>query len=114
VLSRLHDLQTRGIHIRTLEGLIPTWSLGKMAPLVMGLLTGLAEVERELVRERMLDSIAHREAAGGGLRGRRRSYSPKTGRASAEAPRRRSIHLPQSQLELSRAWCVLGRSQLTA
>jgi len=76
VINRLHDLQTRGVQIRTLDGLVHTHALGKMAPLVAGLLTGLAEVERELTRERTLDSIAHRRATGGDLGGRRRSYSP--------------------------------------
>jgi len=42
VINRLHDLQTRGIHVRTLDGLVHTLALGKMAPLVVGLLTGLA------------------------------------------------------------------------
>ena len=76
VVQRLHDLQQQGVHVRTLDGLINTAALGKMAPLMIGLLTGLAEVERELVRERTLDSIAYRRATGGDLGGRRRSYSP--------------------------------------
>ena len=61
VINRLHALQESGIHVRTLDGLINTRALGKMAPLVVGLLTGLAEVERELIRERILESIAHRK-----------------------------------------------------
>ena len=44
VINRLHDLQVQGIHIRTLDGLISTKALGKMAPLVIGLLTVLAQV----------------------------------------------------------------------
>lgn len=76
VIVRLNDLQQQGIHVRTLDGLINTAALGKMAPLVIGLLTGLAEVERELIRERTLESIEHRRATGGDLGGRRRSYSP--------------------------------------
>jgi DNA invertase Pin-like site-specific DNA recombinase len=75
VINRLHDLQRRGIHVRTLDGLINTQALGKMAPLVIGLLTGLAEVERELIRERTQESIEHRRATGGDLGGRRRSYT---------------------------------------
>lgn len=55
--------------------LINTAALGKMAPLVVGLLTGLAEVERELIRERTLESIEHRRATGGDLGGHRKSYS---------------------------------------
>lgn len=76
VIVRLNDLQQNGIHIRTLDGLINTTALGKMAPLVVGLLTGLAEVERDLIKTRTLESIEHRRATGGDLGGRRRSYTP--------------------------------------
>lgn len=31
VIKRLHDLQVEGVHIRTLEGLISTKAVGKMA-----------------------------------------------------------------------------------
>ena len=70
MVNRLHDLQSRGIHVRTLDGLLNTKALGKMAPLVVGLLTGLAEVERELIRERTMESIEHRKRTGGDLGGR--------------------------------------------
>ena len=70
VVNRLHDLQSRGIHVRTLDGLINTEAMGKMAPLVIGLLTGLSEVERELIRERTLESVEHRRRTGGNLGGR--------------------------------------------
>lgn len=70
VVNRLHDLQSRGIHVRTLDGLLSTRGLGKMAPLVIGLLTGLSEVERELIRERTLESVEHRRRTGGNLGGR--------------------------------------------
>ncbi len=76
VINQLHDLQQQGVHVRTLDGLINTRGLGKMAPLVIGLLTGLAEVERELIRERTQESIEHRRATGGDLGGRRKSYRP--------------------------------------
>jgi DNA invertase Pin-like site-specific DNA recombinase len=76
VIVRLNDLQQNGIHIRTLDGLINTAALGKMAPLVVGLLTGLAEVERDLIKTRTLESIEHRRATGGDLGGRRKSYTP--------------------------------------
>ena len=70
VINRLHTLQTKGIHVRTLDGLINTKGLGKMAPLVVGLLTGLNEVERELTRERTRESIDYRKKIGGNLGGR--------------------------------------------
>lgn len=70
VVNRLHSLQGAGVHVKTLDGLIDTQALGLMAPLVIGLLTGLAEVERELIRERTLESVEHRRASGGNLGGR--------------------------------------------
>ena len=36
VIHRLSDLQTKGIYVRTLDGLINTRGLGKLAPLVIG------------------------------------------------------------------------------
>lgn len=92
VINRLNDLQQRGVHVRTLDGLINTQALGKMAPLVVGLLTGLAEVERSLIQERTRESIAYRRATGGDLGGRRRSYSEEQAalvRELAEAGRSR-------------------------
>ena len=70
VINRIHDLQQEGIHLRTLDGLLNTRSLGKMAPLVIGLLTGLAEVERELIRTRSQESVDYRRKTGGNLGGR--------------------------------------------
>jgi DNA invertase Pin-like site-specific DNA recombinase len=58
------------IHVKTLDGLLDTRALGKMAPLVIGLLTGLAEVEREMIRERTQESVEHRRRTGGDLGGR--------------------------------------------
>jgi DNA invertase Pin-like site-specific DNA recombinase len=70
VINRLDDLQNKGIYVRTLDGLLNTKALGKMAPLVVGLLTGLAEVERSLIVERSRESIEHRRKTGGNLGGR--------------------------------------------
>ncbi len=50
--------------------------LGKFAPVLIGLLSGLAEVERSLTRERTIESIQHRKETGGNLGG-----SPKTSNA---------------------------------
>ena len=76
VVSRLHTLQEQGIHVRTLDGMVSTKGLGKFAPVLIGLLSGLAEVERSLIQERTLESIQHRRATGGNLGGR-----PKTNQA---------------------------------
>ena len=76
VINRLHDLQEKRIHVRTLDGLVNTKAMGKMAPVLIGLLTGLNEVEREMTRDRVMESIEHRKAIGGSIGGR-----PKTNRA---------------------------------
>ena len=55
VINRLHLLQEQGVHIRTLDGLVNTRALGKFAPVLIGLLTGLNEVEREVTRDRVLN-----------------------------------------------------------
>ena len=70
VVARLATLQEQGVFVKTLDGLLDTAALGKMAPLVVGLLTGLAEVERNLVQERTRESVAHRRRTGGKLGGR--------------------------------------------
>jgi DNA invertase Pin-like site-specific DNA recombinase len=77
VINRLNDLQKEGIHLKTLDGLIDTEALGKMAPLVVGLLTGLSEVERSLIQERTRESVEHRRKVGGNLGGRPKTSNKK-------------------------------------
>jgi DNA invertase Pin-like site-specific DNA recombinase len=77
VINSLADLQTKGIYIRTLDGLINTRGLGRLAPLVIGLLTGLSEVERSLIQERTRESIEHRRKTGGNLGGRPKTSEKK-------------------------------------
>ena len=66
----LHSLQENGIFIKSLDGLLDTQTNSKLAPLMIGLLTGLNEIERDLIRERTQDSINHRRKTGGNLGGR--------------------------------------------
>lgn len=70
VVNRLATLSEEGIYVETLDGLLNTKALGRMAPLVIGLLTGLAEVERNLIQERTRESIEHRRRTGGNIGGR--------------------------------------------
>jgi DNA invertase Pin-like site-specific DNA recombinase len=77
VINRLADLQEKGIQIRTLDGLINTKGLGRLAPLVIGLLTGLSEVERSLIQERTRESVEHRRKTGGNLGGRPKTSEKK-------------------------------------
>ena len=76
VINRLHELQAQGVNVITLDGLINTEALGKFAPLLIGLLTGLNEVERELTQERTIASVEYRRRTGGNLGGRPKT-SPK-------------------------------------
>ena len=77
VIYRLHELQAEGIHVITLDGLINTEAMGKFAPLFIGLLTGLNEVERELIQERTQASVDYRRKTGGDLGGRPKTSSKK-------------------------------------
>ena len=65
VVNHIHDLPPQGIHVRTLDGLINTRALGKVAPVLLGLLSGLEKVERSLTRKRTLESIQHRKETDG-------------------------------------------------
>jgi len=77
VINRLNELQQLGIQVTTLDGLIDTSALGKLAPLVVGLLTGLSEVERSLIQERSRESVEFRRKNGGNLGGRPKTSSKK-------------------------------------
>ena len=79
VVSLLHKLQQEGKHARTLDGLINTRGLGSFAPVLIGLLTGLSEVERTLIQERTKESIAFRRETDGNLGGRPKTNEAKEG-----------------------------------
>ena len=70
VINCLHDLQKKNIFVKTLDGLIDTRALGKMAPLLIGLLTGLNDIERELIRDRVQESVNYRRQNNLSLGGR--------------------------------------------
>ncbi len=70
VVNRLHELQVQGINVRSLDGLVKTAALGQFAPILIGLLSGLAEVERSLIQERTRESVEYRRQTGGNLGGR--------------------------------------------
>ena len=77
VINRLNDLQAEGINLVTLVGLVNTEALGKFAPILIGLLTGLNEVERDLITERVNASVEHRRKTGGDLGGRPKTSDKK-------------------------------------
>ena len=77
VINRLHELQAQSINVITLDGLINLGAMGKFAPLLIGLLTGLNQVERELTQERTLASVEYRRRNGGDLGGRPKTSDKK-------------------------------------
>ena len=60
LIQRLNDLKAEGINVITLDGLINLEALGKFAPFLIGLLTGLNQVEREQISERVQMSVDYR------------------------------------------------------
>jgi len=78
-VSVLHDLQEQGKHVHTLDGLIDTRGLGKFAPILIGLLSGLGEVERSMIAERKKDSLDYRRSIGASLGGRPKTNKAKEG-----------------------------------
>ena len=77
VIQRLNDLQAEGINVITLDGLVNLEALGKFAPVLIGLLTGLNQVEREQIAERVQMSVDYRRRTGGNLGGRPKTSSKK-------------------------------------
>ena len=75
----LHDLQEQGKHVRTLDNLICTRGLGKFAPVLIGLLSGLGEVERSMIAERKQESLDYRRSIGASLGGRPKTNTAKAG-----------------------------------
>ena len=78
-INTLHELQEKGIHVKTTDGMIDTRALGKFARIVIGLLSGIGEVERQMVIERTQESINHRRETGGNLGGRPKTNDEKEG-----------------------------------
>ena len=76
-INTLNDLQEKGIHVRTTDGMINTRALGKFAPLLIRLLAGLGEVERQMIIEKSQQSINYRKETGGNLGGRPKTNSEK-------------------------------------
>ena len=70
-------MQAEGINVITLDGLVNLEALGKFAPVLIGLLTGLNQVEREQIAERVQMSVAYRRKTGGDLGGRPKTSNKK-------------------------------------
>ena len=77
VIQRLNDLQAEGINVITLDGLVNLEALGKFAPVLIGLLTGLNQVEREQISERVQMSVNYRRENNLSLGGRPKTSNKK-------------------------------------
>ena len=78
-VSVLHELQEQNKYVRTLDGLISTRDLGQFAPILIGLLSGLGEVERNMLDERRKESLAYRRSISAPLGGRPKTNKAKEG-----------------------------------
>ena len=78
-INVLHDLQEQNKHLRTLDSLIDTRGLGKFAPILLGLLSGLNQVERSMIAERKQESLDYRRSIGASLGGRPKTNKAKEG-----------------------------------
>ena len=78
-INVLSELQEQGKHVRTLDGLINTRGLGKFAPILIGLLSGLNMVERSMIAERKQESLEYRRSIGASLGGRPKTNKAKQG-----------------------------------
>jgi len=96
-VSQVAALLDRGVNVRTLDGRVDTAGLGKMAKLVVGILSAAAELERDLILSRTEEGRARAQAAGVKF-GRKRSYS-----ADQATLVRRLIGEGQSQRQVAKA-----------
>jgi len=78
-INVLSELQEQDKHVRTLDGLISTRGLGKFAPILIGLLSGLNQVERSMIAERAEESRNYRLSIGASLGGRPKTNKAKEG-----------------------------------
>jgi len=69
-IDTLHELQKKGIHIRTTDGIVDTRQLGNLGPIIVGLLSALGEVKRQIIIEKTQESVNNRKEKGKSLGGR--------------------------------------------
>ena len=78
-INVLSELQEQDKHVRTLDGFISTRGLGKFAPILIGLLSGLNQVERSMIAERKQESLDYRRSINASLGGRPKTNKAKEG-----------------------------------
>ncbi|WP_144999512.1 recombinase family protein [Kocuria marina] len=106
MLELAQDLRERGVGLRVLNlggGDVDTST--PMGSMVFTVMAALAEMELEIKRERVTDSIAKRRAAGGDLGGRRQQFTDSQIRSA-----RRLIEAGQPAAQVARD---LGMSRAT-
>ncbi len=79
VVTLVHTLQQRGVHIRTLDGFIDTRSLGDFARPIIGLFSAFIELERSFTCEKTNQVNYYRRGTGKNLGGRPKTNPAKEG-----------------------------------
>ncbi len=70
VLTFIHQSQLKGISIRTLDGLFDTDNFDGQFGMVVVFLRALAEFDKSIAKERLIESVVRRRESGGNLGGR--------------------------------------------
>lgn len=77
VVSNLQELQARGVHLKTLDGLVDTKALGEYGHTLINLLKEVLDLERSIMAEKNIERQKKRKTTGVNLGGRPRINSEK-------------------------------------
>ena len=78
IIDLLYSLQEKGIHIKTLDGLIDTRSLGESGLAIVGMILGLNNIDKSIIKSRSISRISQKKRAGENVGGRPKTNQIKT------------------------------------
>ena len=78
IIDLLYSLQEKGIHIKTLDGLVDTRSLGELGLAIVGMILGLNNIDKSIIKSRSISRISQKRRAGENVGGRPKTNQIKT------------------------------------
>ena len=78
IIDLLYSLQEKGIHIKTLDGLVDTRSLGESGLAIVGMILGLNNIDKSIIKSRSISRISQKRRAGENVGGRPKTNQIKT------------------------------------
>ena len=78
IIDLLYSLQEKGIHIKTLDGLVDTRSLGESGLAIVGMILGLNNIDKSIIKSRSISRISQKKRAGENVGGRPKTNQIKT------------------------------------